>query len=142
VPLLPAPAPVLAQSPAINWQGLLLQLALTNPALAQFFLQQPQLPQQQLLLLQPFLQLQLQIQPRVAVAAMPNIVSLPAAAGILVLSCSAPNTAPPSPAKPIRLSQAVSCHDFCDRYEVSPGDEVKLDKLEFVPGDRGIEKLD
>jgi hypothetical protein len=24
----------------------------------------------------------------------------------------------------------------------SPGDEAKLDNLEFIPGDRGIEKLD
>ena len=136
--LIPTPALVPVQSPTTNPQGLLLQLSLTNPTLAQLSLQQPQLPQQQQLQLQLFLQ-PLSIQPQLALAPIPSVIPLPTAAGIS--TCPGLTSAPPSPIKLIHLPQPVSCHDFCDRYEISPGDEAKLDKLEFIPGDRGIKRL-
>ena len=120
-PSVVAPVLIPAQSPATNPQGLLLQLALTNPALAQLFLQQPQLPQQQLLQLQLFLQ-PLSIQPQLALAPIPSVIPLPAVAGIS--ACPGLTRAPPSPIKLICLPQPVSCHDFCDSYEISPADEA------------------
>jgi hypothetical protein len=91
-----------------------------NPALTQLFLQQ---------LLSQSLPVQ------AAVAPIPGPVS------VNVPALPASSSAPPSPTKLIRLPRPVSCHDFCDRYEVSPGDEAKLDALEFIPGDWSIERL-
>lgn len=117
---------------------MLLQLALTNPALAQLFLQQQQQSHQ------PSQYPYFQHQPAfisAAPAPAPAIsmhVPLPAAPLPIPVQSA---TVPSSPTKSVQLPQPVSCHNFCEKYAVSEADEAKLDKLEFIPGDKGIERL-
>jgi hypothetical protein len=43
--------------------------------------------------------------------------------------------------KQVRLPRPISCHEFCERYSILAADEAKLDKLDFLPGDREIKRL-
>ena len=138
VPSVPALAPatnVASNLPtqATNSQDSLIQLALTNPHLAQLLIQQQQ--QQSIFQRLPFFQ------------QMPQPLPFTPPAAPLAQPAPPPNpvpnhvSAPPSPSKAFRLPCPISCHEFCDRYGVSAADKEKLNTLEFVPGEREIEAL-
>jgi hypothetical protein len=136
----PASAAVLASIPVPQFpitaptqssQDLLLQLAISNPALAQLFLHQQN---NQLMVPAP----QYIPAPILTPSSAPELhISAPSAPTL----ASMPQSAPPSPSKAIKLPRPVSTREFCNRYSISASDETKLDLLEFIPGDRGVEKL-
>jgi hypothetical protein len=115
--LTPAPSAASAPSTAPTSHKLLLQLAITNPVLSQLILQQQQN--------QPFQQ------PVPAV----QVLHHPIAA------VPTPISAPSSPAIMLRLPCLISLHEFCERYGINTVDEAKLEKLEYAPGDKNVEKL-
>jgi len=129
--LAPVPVPQFPISAPTQYsQDLLLQLAISNPALAQLFLQQ----NNQLMVPAP----QYIPAPILAPASAPGLhISVPSAPTL----ASVPKSAPPSPSKAIKLPRPVSTHEFCNWYSISASDETKLNLLEFIPGDRGVEKL-
>src|ERR1700683_1849452 len=92
---------------ATNSQDSLIQLALTNPHLAQLLIQQQQQQQQSIFQQMPQ---SLPFAPPPAPLAQPAPPPNPV-----------PNhvSAPPSPSKPFILPHPVSCREFCDRYNVS-----------------------
>jgi hypothetical protein len=47
-----------------------------------------------------------------------------------------------SPSTRYRLPRPISCHEFCERYGISAVDEAKLEKLEFIPGEKAFERLE
>jgi hypothetical protein len=53
----------------------------------------------------------------------------------------APISAPSSPAVVLRLPRPITLREFCERYGISTIDEAKLEKLEYMPGDKNVEKL-
>lgn len=119
---------------------MILQLAMTNPALAQLILQQqqqqpqqifPQLPYFQALAQHPIPLQQLPV--NTAPVAPPIPIPVPA-------PVPSHASAPPSP-KAFRIPRIITCHDFCERYEVNDADEEKLNILDFDPGELGIVKL-
>ncbi|KIM83336.1 hypothetical protein PILCRDRAFT_88172 [Piloderma croceum F 1598] len=107
-----APTPI-ATPIAPGSHDLLLQLAITNPMLAQLILQQQQ---QQLIPAMPA-----PLHPNPAVPA--------------------PISAPSSPAVVLRLPRPITLHEFCEHYRISTIDEAKLEKLKYMPGDKNVEKL-
>ena len=136
VPSVPAFAPVTNLAPSFstqakNSQESLIQLALTNPHLAQLLIQQQQQHQQQ----QSISQQMSQSLP-FALPAAPIVQPVPPPNPV-------PNhmSVPPSPSKAFWLPHPVSCYEFCDWYKVNVADKVKLNMLEFIPGKCEIKAL-
>lgn len=130
--LAPIPVPQFPiAAPTQSSQDLLLQLAISNPALAQLFLRQQN---NQLMVPAP----QYIPAPILAPSSASGLhISVPSAPTL----ASMPKSAPSSPSKAIKLPRPVSTREFCNRYSISASDETKLNMLEFIPGDRGVEKL-
>ncbi|KAF7326887.1 putative proline-rich protein [Mycena venus] len=77
----------------------------------------------------------------------PSVIAQPTAqpaAQPIALPPSTPQRAPiPDPSSPaVILPRPVSIPEFCTRYSLPTTDEQKLADLEFVPGDRNIQKLE
>ncbi|KAF8803316.1 hypothetical protein BYT27DRAFT_7260352 [Phlegmacium glaucopus] len=66
--------------------------------------------------------------------------SIQAASNTHVAVAASPMSPQKSPQQ-IKMPRPCSLDEFCQRYDLTSRDQARLDKLEVIPGDRGVEKL-
>lgn len=130
-PIQAAPAPHVS-IPAASSNNLMIQLAMTNPTLAQLLLQQ------QLQQCDPP-----QYQPHPYVYYPPNPPQINPNPIIPVIALSTPLPATPlSPAAVFKLPRIITLHEFCEHFLINTIDKAKLEKLTYKPGNKNVVKLD